>query len=216
MHFLDEFTGFLPISGYYHFFFESETLFNHQFFQKVLLTPGHSPYITENQVLNAVFFKPKGSTTFHVYVNTLSLRFPRVLYDHWNGTRFLFNKDLFPDKLKNFNGLVLRATSFNFPPYTYQARPHMTFQLSPKRFWKFFPKIFQTWILDLCIRKRTEAGVAGNFSSWKLSHQTSTLLWTFSIHLMGNFGASLGTDLSVVSSYHAMISLSTHIHDLNP
>ena len=75
------------------------------------------------QVLNAVFFQPKGPTTFHVFVNTLSLRVPRVLYDHWNGTRFLFNKDLFPDKLKNFNGLVLRATSFNFPPYTYQARP---------------------------------------------------------------------------------------------
>ena len=81
-----------------------------------------------------MFFQPKGPTTFHVYVNTLSLRVPRVLYDHWNGTRFLFNKDLFPDKLKNFNGLVLRATSFNFPPYTYQARPHMTFQLSPERF----------------------------------------------------------------------------------
>ena len=68
-----------------------------------------------------MFFQPKGSTTFHVYVNTLSLRVPRVLYDHWNGTRFLFNKDLFPDKLKNFNGLVLRATSFHFPPYTYQT-----------------------------------------------------------------------------------------------
>ena len=44
-HFLDEFIGFLPISGYYYFFLEkpeeassqqSETLFNHPFFQKVL------------------------------------------------------------------------------------------------------------------------------------------------------------------------------------
>ena len=73
------------------------------------------------KVLNAVFFQSTDSANFHVYVNELSFSFPRVLYDFWNGTRFLFAKDLFPDKLKNFNGRVLRATSFNFPPYTYQA-----------------------------------------------------------------------------------------------
>ena len=68
-----------------------------------------------------MFFQSTDSASFHVFVNELSFRVPKVLYDLWNGTRFLFAKDLFPDKLEDFNGLVLRATSFNFPPYTYQA-----------------------------------------------------------------------------------------------
>ena len=69
-----------------------------------------------------MFFQSTDSASFQVYVNKLSFRVPKVLYDLWNGTSFLFGKDLFPDKLEDFNGLVLRATSFNFPPYTYQAR----------------------------------------------------------------------------------------------
>ena len=115
---------------YYYFFLDkpeeassgqSDTLFNHPFFQKVCLSP--SLLITDYgfKVLNAVFFKSTDLANFHVYVNELSFSFPKVLYDFWNGTRFLFAKDLFPDKLKDFNGRVLRATSFNFAPYTYQA-----------------------------------------------------------------------------------------------
>ena len=161
-----------------------------------------------------MFFQPKGPTTFHVYVNTLSLRVPRVLYDHWNGTRFLFNKDLFPDKLKNFNGLVLRATSFNYPPYTYQARPQITFQLRQRdfeNFLDFFRIYFKKWILDPCIRKRTEAGVAGNFSSWKLSHQTSTLPWIFSRHPTGSSGGRIRTDHLLVNVL--CLTLSREIKD---
>ena len=87
------------------------------------------------------------STTFHVFVNSLSFRVPRVLYDFWNGTRFLFGKDLFPDKLKDFNGLALRATSFNFPPYTYQARPQVSSNdFNDKIFFKNFKfKSCNTW-----------------------------------------------------------------------
>ena len=73
-------------------------------------------------VFNAVLFQQANSKTIHVYVKEISSEVPKVPYDIWNGTRFLFGKDLFPDKLKDFNGLVLKATSFNFPPYTYQAR----------------------------------------------------------------------------------------------
>ena len=146
------------------------------------------------------------STTFHVFVNSLSFRVPRVLYDFWNGTRFLFGKDLFPDKLKDFNGLALRATSFNFPPYTYQARPQVSSNdFNDKIFFKNLPKKKSNpVIIEPRIRERTEAGEAGSTSSWRLWPQTSTLLWTFSTHLTGSFGERIGTERSLVSSYHAL------------
>ena len=50
-------------------------------------------------------------------ISTVSV--PNVPYDIWNGTRFLFKKDLFPDKLKDLEGKTLLATSFELPPFIY-------------------------------------------------------------------------------------------------
>ena len=47
---------------------------------------------------------------------------PEVPYNIWNGSRFLFAKELFPDKLRDLGGKVLRATTFQYPPITYQVR----------------------------------------------------------------------------------------------
>ena len=74
-HFLEELIDFLPISGYYYFFLDkpeeassgqSDTLFNHPFFQKVCLSP--SLLITDYgfKVLNAVFFQSTDSANFHI------------------------------------------------------------------------------------------------------------------------------------------------------
>ena len=71
-------------------------------------------------MLNAVLFQSTKSKIFHVYVKEISSEVPKVPYDLWNGTRFLFAKHLFPDKLKDFNGMVLKSTSFDFAPYTYK------------------------------------------------------------------------------------------------
>ena len=67
-----------------------------------------------------------------------------------------------------------------------------------EKFLDFFRIYFKKWILDPCIRKRMEAGVAGNFSSWKLSHQTSTLPWTFRSHPTGSSGGRTRTGPSQV------------------
>ena len=70
--------------------------------------------------MNAVLFQSTGSKTFYVHVKEISPEVRKVPYDLWNGSRFLFGKDLFPDKLKDFGGTVLKCTTFNFQPYTYQ------------------------------------------------------------------------------------------------
>ena len=70
-------------------------------------------------------------------------------------------------------------------------------------------------ILEPRIRERTEAGEAGSTSSWRLWPQTSTLLWTFSTHLTGSFGERIGTERSLVSSYHALCYSPAQWHDLN-
>ena len=58
-------------------------------------------------------------------------------YNYWNGERLLFNKEIFPDKLKDLGGKVLKATSFNLPPYTYKV------QFSSKNLSKFYKIQFQ-------------------------------------------------------------------------
>ena len=88
---------------------DSYHLFSHPFF---------------NKAINAALLSqtPKG-IAYYVYlkdIKSASEQAPMDLYDYWNGHRFLFGKDIFPDKLQDFGGKVLKVTTFNHPPYTYQ------------------------------------------------------------------------------------------------
>ena len=56
----------------------------------------------------------------------LTASIPEEPYDIWNGSRFLFAKDLFPDKLSDLGGKVLRATTFQNFPTTYQVRTRIS------------------------------------------------------------------------------------------
>ena len=73
------------------------------------------------KVLNAVLFQPVSNSSFHVYCKNLSETIPKYPYNFWNGRNFLFqNKPLFPDKLSDFGGKILKATSFQLAPFNYQ------------------------------------------------------------------------------------------------
>ena len=73
------------------------------------------------QVLNAVLFQPVSYSSYHIYCKYITETIPEKPYNLWNGTRYLFpNKLLFPDKLSNFGGKTLQATSFQLAPFTYQ------------------------------------------------------------------------------------------------
>ena len=72
-------------------------------------------------MLNAALFQPTSEGSIHVYLKDLRASIPEEPYDIWNGSRFLFAKDLFPDKLSDLGGKVLRATTFQNFPTTYQV-----------------------------------------------------------------------------------------------
>ena len=73
------------------------------------------------QVLNAVLFQPVSKHNFHVYCKGLAETIPKSPYNFWNGRKFLFQKKaLFPEKLSNFGGKILQATSFQYAPFNYQ------------------------------------------------------------------------------------------------
>ena len=57
-----------------------------------------------------------------MYLKDISPSIPHQPYNIWNGSRFLFAKDLFPDKLSDLGGKVLRATTFQNFPTTYQVK----------------------------------------------------------------------------------------------
>ena len=72
-------------------------------------------------MLNAVLFQPVSHSSYHIYCKFITETIPEQPYNQWNGTRFLFpNKSLFPDKLSNFGGKTLLATSFQLAPFTYR------------------------------------------------------------------------------------------------
>ena len=61
------------------------------------------------------------NTTYHVYCKNITETIPEYPYNLWTGKRFLFkDKSLFPDKLSNFGGKILQATSFQLAPFFYQ------------------------------------------------------------------------------------------------
>ena len=73
------------------------------------------------QVLNAVLFQPVSNSNIHVYCKTLTETIPKYPYNFWNGRSFLFQKKaLFPEKLSDFGGKIIRATSFQVAPFNYQ------------------------------------------------------------------------------------------------
>ena len=72
--------------------------------------------------MNAALFQPTSKGSIHVYLKDLTAIIPEKPYDIWNGRRFLFAKDLFPDKLSDLGGEVLRATTFQNFPTTYQVK----------------------------------------------------------------------------------------------
>ena len=72
--------------------------------------------------MNAALFQPTSKGSIHVYLKDLTAIIPEEPYDIWNGSRFLFAKDLFPDKLSDLGGKVLRATTFQNFPTTYQVK----------------------------------------------------------------------------------------------
>ena len=63
---------------------------------------------TALQVLNAVVLAENSVGHFYVQINRLENSKTDRLYDIWNGTRFLLNRNLFPEKLDNFQGKVMK------------------------------------------------------------------------------------------------------------
>ena len=60
------------------------------------------------QVLNAVVLAQNSIGHFYAQINRLDNSKTDRMYDIWNGTRFLLNRNLFPEKLGNFQGKVLK------------------------------------------------------------------------------------------------------------
>ena len=60
------------------------------------------------QVLNAVVLAENSVGHFYVQINRLDNLKTDTLYDIWNGTRLLMARNLFPEKLDNFHGKVIK------------------------------------------------------------------------------------------------------------
>ena len=60
------------------------------------------------QVLNAVVLAENSVGHFYVQIKRLENPKTDTLYDIWNGTRFLLARNLFPEKLVNFQGKVIK------------------------------------------------------------------------------------------------------------
>ena len=108
----------LQKSAFYFFFLASNSQEEAALDSSILF--GHSFF---NKAINAVLFSLTAKGTIHVHIKEIKPQDYQQSgkpYDFWNGERFLFNKDLFPDKLQDLGGKVLKATTFNFAPYTYQ------------------------------------------------------------------------------------------------
>ena len=106
---------------------QSWKLFQNKFFDKETKKRFHiHKTVTQTgllwfQVLNAVLFQPVSESSYHIYYKNITETIPEHPYNLWTGKRFLFTeKTLFPDKLSNFGGKVLQATSFQLAPFTYQ------------------------------------------------------------------------------------------------
>ena len=59
-------------------------------------------------MLNAVAFAENPFGHFYVQIKKLENSRSDKLYDIWNGTRFLLDRSLFPEKLDNFKGKILK------------------------------------------------------------------------------------------------------------
>ena len=71
--------------------------------------------------MNAVLFQPVSNTSFYVYCKNLTEAIPKYPHNFWDGRNFLYQKkSLFPDKLNDFGGKILKATSFQLAPFNYQ------------------------------------------------------------------------------------------------
>ena len=59
--------------------------------------------------MNAVALVGSSDGKFHVLIKEISKQkhHKQPVHDFWNGTRFLLNRDLFPEKLSNFEGKIL-------------------------------------------------------------------------------------------------------------
>ena len=60
------------------------------------------------KVLNAVALYENLAGQFHVEINKIDNHGLHQFHDFWNGTRFLLNRNLFPEKLSNFQGKILK------------------------------------------------------------------------------------------------------------
>ena len=60
------------------------------------------------QILNAVVLAENSIGHFYVQINKLETPKTNKLYDIWNGTRFILDRNLFPEKLDNFQGKVMK------------------------------------------------------------------------------------------------------------
>ena len=59
-------------------------------------------------MLNAVAFAENSFGHFYVQIKKLENSGSDKLYDIWNGTKFLLDRSLFPEKLDNFKGKTLK------------------------------------------------------------------------------------------------------------
>ena len=59
-------------------------------------------------MLNAVALAENPFGQFYVQINRLENSLDYPLYDIWNGTRLLMARNLFPEKLDNFHGKVIK------------------------------------------------------------------------------------------------------------
>ena len=65
------------------------------------------PSVARLQGLNAVAFVHRKSTLYEVHINEGSGTSSNV-YDMWNGKKMVLGKSIFPDKLYDLGGKVLR------------------------------------------------------------------------------------------------------------
>ena len=59
-------------------------------------------------MLNAVALAENPLGHFHVQIKKIENSRTDQLYDIWNGSRFLLNRNMFPEKLDNLNGKILK------------------------------------------------------------------------------------------------------------
>ena len=77
-------------------------------------------------VVDIAIFVPRNSekTRYLVIARATEDEGSLILINIWKNGKYLLDNQVFPkDRLSNFNGKVIKATSFNHPPFNYKDHP---------------------------------------------------------------------------------------------